>query len=403
MASSGNLNSSSGASAHPAFQDTLYVVIYSLLFPVGLAANALALWVFCRRLRPLKNGATVYMTCLATTDLLFVLSLPFRISYHAHRHWMFGEALCKLTSALFYANLYASVLFLTCICADRYLAIAHPLRFPGVRTPCVARLVALGVWVIVALGTIPIYLLDTTNAKLGFVKVTAAGAGAAETCFQGFSESDWETLSAVVLAVELVGFIVPLSIMALCSCGIVRALRRVRRDRRQFLHVHLGNAKAPRGGTAATATDRPTGHRDGDGDDDGGGEGDDDLSKVGRLVVSTLAIFVICFAPYHVEMVFYMLLRRQVLRGWARLEQVVRFVQPITLCLASSNCVLDPLIYYYRARAFRRALTLGAGPVCSGGGSRWRRWCHCRWPWSVEEEGQQCSSEPAVMMLRSDT
>uniref|UniRef100_S4R4C1 Lysophosphatidic acid receptor 4 n=1 Tax=Petromyzon marinus TaxID=7757 RepID=S4R4C1_PETMA len=306
----GNLNISSGASAHPAFQDTLYVVIYSLLFPVGLAANALALWVFCRRLQPLKNAATVYMTCLATTDLLFVLSLPFRISYHAHRHWMFGEALCKLTSALFYANLYASVLFLTCICADRYLAIAHPLRFPGVRTPCVARLIALGVWVIVALGTVPIYLLDTTNAKLG----------AAETCFQGFSESDWETLSAVVLTVELVGFIVPLSIMALCSCGIVRALRRVRRDRRQFLHVH----------------------------------------KVGRLVVSTLAIFVICFAPYHVEMVFYMLLRRKALRGWASLEQVVRFAQPVTLCLASSNCVLDPLIYYYRARAFRRALTLGA-------------------------------------------
>uniref|UniRef100_A0A8C0VTX6 F2R like thrombin or trypsin receptor 3 n=1 Tax=Cyanistes caeruleus TaxID=156563 RepID=A0A8C0VTX6_CYACU len=99
--------------------------LYSLVFVLGLPANALALWVLATRAERLAS--TVFLMNLATADLLLVSVLPFKISYYfLGNHWPFGEGLCRLSTALFYGNMYCSVLLLTCISVDRYLAVAHP-------------------------------------------------------------------------------------------------------------------------------------------------------------------------------------------------------------------------------------------------------------------------------------
>ncbi|XP_044857518.1 uncharacterized protein LOC123361589 isoform X2 [Mauremys mutica] len=110
------------------FQYVLFPVVYSLVFVLGLAGNGSVLWYFLRT-RTATAPANVFLANLAALDLLFVLTLPFRAGYHALRNdWPFGEATCKLTGSLFYANLYGSSLFLSCICLERYVAVVHPLR-----------------------------------------------------------------------------------------------------------------------------------------------------------------------------------------------------------------------------------------------------------------------------------
>uniref|UniRef100_A0A8C9MK94 F2R like thrombin or trypsin receptor 3 n=1 Tax=Serinus canaria TaxID=9135 RepID=A0A8C9MK94_SERCA len=119
--------------------------LYVLVFLLGLPSNALALWVLATRAE--RQAPTVFLMNLAAADLLLISVLPFKISYYfLGNHWPFGEGLCRLTTALFYGNMYCSVLLLTCISVDRYLAVAHPFSSRAFRTPALAAGTCAGAW-----------------------------------------------------------------------------------------------------------------------------------------------------------------------------------------------------------------------------------------------------------------
>ena len=94
------------------------------VFPVqvGMVLNTMALYVFCLRTKP-KTTSVIYTINLAVTDLLVNLSLPTRILLY------YSGGTCLLCSYLhifsYFVNMYCSILFLTCICVDRYISIVQ--------------------------------------------------------------------------------------------------------------------------------------------------------------------------------------------------------------------------------------------------------------------------------------
>uniref|UniRef100_A0A671QXS2 Chemokine (C motif) receptor 1a, duplicate 1 n=1 Tax=Sinocyclocheilus anshuiensis TaxID=1608454 RepID=A0A671QXS2_9TELE len=60
------------------------------------------------------------------SDLLFTFGLPFWASYYIWG-WTFGEVGCKAVKFFFYVGFYSSVLFLTLMTVQRYMAVVHPL------------------------------------------------------------------------------------------------------------------------------------------------------------------------------------------------------------------------------------------------------------------------------------
>uniref|UniRef100_A0A8C1VIY7 Chemokine (C motif) receptor 1a, duplicate 1 n=1 Tax=Cyprinus carpio TaxID=7962 RepID=A0A8C1VIY7_CYPCA len=74
----------------------------------------------------LKSLTNVFILNLAVSDLLFTFGLPFWASYYVWG-WTFGEVGCKAVKFFFYVGFYSSVLFLTLMTVQRYMAVVHPL------------------------------------------------------------------------------------------------------------------------------------------------------------------------------------------------------------------------------------------------------------------------------------
>ncbi|XP_017286482.1 uncharacterized protein LOC108244630 isoform X1 [Kryptolebias marmoratus] len=91
------------------FKYILLPVSYALVFVIGLALNATALYVIVFRTKRWRPS-TVYMFNLTMCDTLYVFTLPFLVYYYADENdWPFSEPVCKLIRFLFYANLLHSV------------------------------------------------------------------------------------------------------------------------------------------------------------------------------------------------------------------------------------------------------------------------------------------------------
>ncbi|CAL8341279.1 G-protein coupled receptor 20 [Gadus morhua] len=119
------------------------MVINSLIFLVGMVLNTMALYVFCLRTKP-KTTSVIYTINLAVTDLLVNLSLPTRILLY------YSGGTCLLCSYLhifsYFVNMYCSILFLTCICVDRYISIVQVEASRRWRNANVAKCVCVSVW-----------------------------------------------------------------------------------------------------------------------------------------------------------------------------------------------------------------------------------------------------------------
>ncbi|CAG5999934.1 unnamed protein product [Menidia menidia] len=301
-------NSNSNCSKNDGFKYPLYSTVFSIVFVVGLITNVVSIYIFTCSLK-LRNETTTYMLNLVVSDLLFVFTLPLRVFYFINQNWPFGSMLCKVSVSLFYTNMYGSMLFLTCISVDRFLAIVHPFRSRTLRTKRKAKIVCAAVWVLVLSGSLPTgFLLNSTSSD---------NKDNATYCFENFSSKQWKShLSKVVIFIETVGFVIPLLLNLCCSIMVLQTLRRPQTVSR---------------------------------------EGKVNKTKILRMIIVHLFIFCFCFIPYNVNLVFYALVRTKTLKS-CYVESVVRTIYPIALCIAVSNCCFDPIVYYFTSETIQNSI-----------------------------------------------
>ncbi|XP_076130918.1 lysophosphatidic acid receptor 6 [Alosa pseudoharengus] len=295
------------------FKYTLYSTVFSLVFIFGLLFNLVAMYIFTCTLK-IRNETTTYMINLGVSDLMFVLTLPFRIFYFINQDWPFGDVLCKLSVALFYTNMYGSILFLTCISVDRFLAIVYPLRSRTLRTKRNAKIACCCVWLVVLSGSLPTgFMLETTSQK----NQDDNSTDAPNYCFENYSEKQWKSeLSKVVVFIETVGFLIPFLMNLICSIKVLRTLQ--------------DPQTLSRGGQL-------------------------NKRKILRMIVVHLSTFCFCFIPYNFNLVFYTLVRSDVFKSCV-VESVARTINPITLCIAVTNCCFDPVVYYFTSETIQNSI-----------------------------------------------
>uniref|UniRef100_A0A668AIZ5 G-protein coupled receptors family 1 profile domain-containing protein n=1 Tax=Myripristis murdjan TaxID=586833 RepID=A0A668AIZ5_9TELE len=276
------------------YRFTFYQVSYSVIFLLGLVTNSLAL----RRLwlSPCTLTSTaIYMVNLSAADLFFVISLPLRIYYY-HQ---------KVTFTVKYISLYGGIFFLVCIAVDRYFAVVRPLASPPCRLR-VAQMICGGIWCLVL------------TLSMGLPVLRSIAARNHQPCLLDPSSQHQRTFILTALGLVLCCFLLPTVLLLFSYCSVLSVLRQPRR-----------RSHSQRRSRQHTLT----------------------------VIYWVLAIFLFCFVPYHVNLLGYTLTHVGLLPSCG-LAKMTKAVHPVVLSLASSNCCLNPLIYYFSSSMAHRDMKM---------------------------------------------
>ncbi|XP_034553517.1 C-X-C chemokine receptor type 3-2 [Notolabrus celidotus] len=303
--------------AIPCLQEDIYSfaqkyspAVYSLVFVLAVLGNILVLCVI-RRYRNSQSGGAcafsltdTFLLHLAISDLLLAFTLPlFAVQWN--KEWVFGEAACKISSALFTLNRYSGILFLACISFDRYLAIVHAVSSGWKRNTCHAQIACAVIWVCcLGLSGVDITFKQVDGVMMKDNKQVLL-------CRLQFDENSTQWWVGLQMVNVILGFGFPLLIMLYCYIRIFRSLcNATRRQKRKSL----------------------------------------------RLIVSLVSVFVICWAPFNCFQLVDSLHRLGLVSGGCQFGRIVDTGTLITESMGLTHCALNPLLYGFVGVKFRREL-----------------------------------------------
>ncbi|KAM7130399.1 motilin receptor isoform 1-T1 [Ciconia maguari] len=129
------------------------------LFVVGVAGNVLTVLVI-RSYCDMKTTTNLYLGSMAVSDLLILLGLPFDLyRLWRSRPWIFGQLLCRLSHYLSEGCTYCTILHITALTVERYLAICFPLKAKVVVTKRRVKVVIGVLWAFAFLSASPFFFL----------------------------------------------------------------------------------------------------------------------------------------------------------------------------------------------------------------------------------------------------
>lgn len=268
--------------------------LYLLAFSVGLPSNLLALWVLVFRTKQLPS--TMLLINLTVADTLLLLALPFRIMYHFRgNNWELGEPFCRVIMAVFYGNMYGSVVCLALIALDRYIALVHPFGAKTLRSRRTSLYMTAAVWTAVLAAMLPLLVSEQTYF-LDELRIT--------TCHDALPEEEQENFFLPYFATLFTFcFLVPFAVVLFCHGAVLRTLL----------------AEGKRYGHAV------------------------------RVTVLVLVVFVVCLLPSNI-----LLLLTYADSSMEGDGEDLYVPYMVSLAVSTFNSCIDPFIFYFVSVEFRQ-------------------------------------------------
>ncbi|XP_060906991.1 C-C chemokine receptor type 5 [Labrus mixtus] len=283
---------------------TFIPALYAIFFILGIVGNSLVIWVIVCGVR-LRSMTDVCLLNLAVADLLLVCSLPF-LAHQARDQWMFGEHLCKGVLGIYYIAFYCGIFFISLMSIDRYLAIVHAVYAMRARTRSFGMIAAAVTWLAGILASFP---------ELIYLKIQP-GSNMTQFCYPEYPSTDdssptyyhfWTLFS--LFKINILGLLVPFVIMGFCYSQIIWRLLYSPSSKKQAI----------------------------------------------RIVLIVVAAFFCCWVPYNVASLFKAL---ELLHVYTECEssKAIRLALQVTEAVAYSHSCLNPVLYVFLGRKFRRHL-----------------------------------------------
>ncbi|KAM4540808.1 platelet-activating factor receptor [Fundulus diaphanus] len=337
------------------FRYVLFPVLYSIFFVVGFFANVYVLFILrCLREAKAMGEIRIYMTNLTVADLLFVCALPFWIGYYRREgDWVFRDFMCQLTGSFFFINNYCTILFLGAISFNRYWAVTRPLDAASSDHRCRGFIVCALIW-----GS------TISMAISYFTSPSVHPDGDKTRCFEGYqNQTEYEKKKVAVMHFVIIGlFFVVFFVVVVFNFLIAQVLLSQTMPQSGY---SSGTVKSNR--TKASTFKNPKNSRG-------------VKRRALQMLLAVVGVFVLCFLPHHIVQGLWVLAVLQIKDGWGHVDwhqdtrQALNDAHQITLVLMGLNCILDPVVYFFATRKFRRFIVehmkrMLKGEACSHSGN----------------------------------
>uniref|UniRef100_A0A8C2WD81 Purinergic receptor P2Y12 n=1 Tax=Cyclopterus lumpus TaxID=8103 RepID=A0A8C2WD81_CYCLU len=278
----------------------VFPVLYSCLFLLGLSLNGVAVCVFFRI--PSKSHFIIYLKNIVVADVIMTFTFPFKVLSDSN---MASTGLrifvCRVSSVLFYLTMYISILFFGLISIDRCRKTLKPFRGTNAARLARRKVLSGAIWTFLLVLCLPNVILTRKTPTSSYFKCsdlkTAAGLYWHEVVNHVCQVIFWGNLVTVIVCYTLIT---------------------------KELYRSYSRTKAQR--------------------------------KINANVFLVLAVFFVCFVPFHFARVPYTMSQTRGVLFDCKLKLFFFQLKESTLFLSSLNSLLDPLIYFFLCKSFRTTL-----------------------------------------------
>ncbi|XP_071346348.1 neuromedin-U receptor 1-like [Trachinotus anak] len=298
-------------------------VTYLSIFMVGILGNSLTCAVILRY-RVMQTPTNYYLLSLAVSDLLvLLLGMPLEL-YDMWQNYPFllGEGGCYFKTFLFETVCFASILNVTALSVERYMAVVHPLKVKHIATRAHVKRVIFILWALSMLCAIP-------NTSLHGIRVLPQmfGRQFPRSAMCLVVKPLW-MYNLIILVSTLVFFLLPMLIISVLYLLIGLQLRRQRVTTMVDNRCSFGSESLSRS------------HKQ-------------KLSKrnvqVTKMLCVLVVVFGLCWAPFHVDRLAWSYIDTSS-EEHLKIFEHVHIVSGVCFYLSSA---INPILYNLMSTRFR--------------------------------------------------
>uniref|UniRef100_A0A8B9QE11 Neuromedin U receptor 2 n=1 Tax=Apteryx owenii TaxID=8824 RepID=A0A8B9QE11_APTOW len=297
-------------------------LVYTLIFVVGVVGNFLVCLVIIKH-RNMKTPTNYYLFSLAVSDLLMLFfGMPLEVyEMWSNYPFLFGPIGCYFKTALFETVCFASILSVTTVSVERYVAILHPFRakLESTRKRALRTIVVL--WVLSVLFALP--NTSTHGIMLQYFPNGTLVPGSA-TCT--VVRPMW-IYNCIVQITSFLFYVLPM--------GVISVLY-------YLMGLRLKGDKSLEVEEMAVNVQRPS------------------RKSVTKMLFVLVMVFAICWAPFHIDRLFFSFVVEWT-EPLANIFNLIHVVSGVFFYLSSA---VNPIIYNLLSQRFRTAFLSVISPQC---------------------------------------
>ncbi|XP_001508714.2 neuromedin-U receptor 2 [Ornithorhynchus anatinus] len=303
-------------------------LVYMLIFVVGVIGNLLVCLVILKY-RTMKTPTNYYLFSLALSDLLVLLfGMPLEIyEMWSNYPFLFGPVGCYFKTALFETVCFASILSVTTVSIERYIAIIHPFRAKLESTKRRALKILIVLWIFSILFSLP--NTGIHGIQLHYFPNGTQVPGSA-TCT--VVKPMW-IYNFIIQVTSFVFYILPMSVISVLY---------------YLMGTSLRSDKSLEADDMAMNVQRPP------------------RKSITKMLFILVLVFAICWAPFHIDRLFFSFVEEWT-ESLANVFNLIHVVSGVFFYLSSA---VNPIIYNLLSRRFRVAFLNMLSPFCKNWPSR---------------------------------
>ncbi|XP_061653556.1 KISS1 receptor a [Phyllopteryx taeniolatus] len=297
---------------HPFLTDAWLVpLFFSLIMLVGLVGNSVVIYVISKH-RQMRTATNFYIANLAATDIIFlVCCVPFTATLYPLPGWIFGNFMCKFVAFLQQVTVQATCITLTAMSGDRCYITVYPLKSLRHRTPRMAMIVSVCIWIGSVILSTPILMYQRIEEGYWY--------GPRQYCMERFPSKTHER--AFILYQFIAAYLLPVLTISFCYSLMVKRVGQPT--------VEPGDNNYQ----VNLLSERTISIR----------------SKVSKMVVMIVLLFALCWGPIQIFVLF------QSFYPDFRATYATYKIKTWANCMSYANSSVNPIVYGFMGASFQKS------------------------------------------------